>query len=290
MQNGIKLNDASKELNVSTYKIKQYICLGKLEEVTGVSPRMVTIESVIRLREEMKRAATNDSDLHEPFIPGLFSKSIRLIDFRGGYYKTKSNHPENLLSNMLIGATEDGYVVNLTTRRPLPIQLADHDYRQVAFTNANKRIMCLMLHRIIAFAWCPNGRFAPVVHHIDSDVANNAANNLIWLFGEEHRKAHQLFDAAKESGDDTEYNTYIQHLRELNEWTPTQRDKGICWIADEDNTGSGIYLLWITEEAYLNILNGASVDDLKADDIYMELADCRPQRTYKKLIESMEEE
>lgn len=290
MQNGIKLNDASKELNLSVYKIKQYINLGKLEEVTGVSPRMVTTESVIRLRDEMERAATNKSDLREPFIPGLFSKSIRLIDFRGGYYKTKTNHPENILSNMLIGVTEDGYVVNLTTRRPLSIQLADHDYRQVEFTNSNKRIVCMMLHRIIAFAWCPNGRFAPVVHHIDGEVANNAASNLIWLFSEEHRKAHQLLDAAKESGDDTEYNAYIQHLRKLNEWTPTQLQKGICWIADEDNAGSGIYLLWVTEEAYLSILNGTSVDDLTADDIYLELADCRPQQTNKKLIESMEED
>ena len=290
MKNGIKLNDASKELNISIYKVKQYINLGKLEEVTGVSPRMVATESVIRLRAEMERATANDSELHEPFIPGLFSKSIRVIDFRGGYYKTQSNRPENLLSNMLIGATEDGYVVNLTTRRPLSIQLADHDYRQAEFTNANKRVMCLMLHRLIAFAWCSNGRFAPIVHHIDGDVANNAASNLIWLFEIEHRKAHQLLDAAKESGDDTEYNSYIQHMRELNEWTPTQRDKGICWIADKDNAGLGIYLLWITEDAYLNILNGASVDDLKADDIYLELADCRPQRTNKKLIESIEEE
>ncbi len=46
------------------------------------------------------------------------------------------------------------------------------------------------LHRLIATAFHSNPDNKPIVHHIDCNVKNNKAENLLWVTEEEHKAIH----------------------------------------------------------------------------------------------------
>lgn len=51
----------------------------------------------------------------------------------------------------------------------------------------------LMVHRVVAGAFCDNPCCKPFVNHIDGDRRNNAANNLEWCTASENEKhAHMM--------------------------------------------------------------------------------------------------
>lgn len=62
--------------------------------------------------------------------------------------------------------------------------------------SSNKHIMIELqgkpyyVHQLVANAFVPNPNNNDVVHHIDFNPQNNAAENLIWMSDNDHRKLH----------------------------------------------------------------------------------------------------
>lgn len=77
--------------------------------------------------------------------------------------------------------SEDGYVKNNKTGLILSFDINSKGYRRVAINNKWK-----LVHRIVAFYYCPNPDMKPQVNHIDEDKTNNHYTNLNWMTNREN--------------------------------------------------------------------------------------------------------
>lgn len=83
------------------------------------------------------------------------------------------------------GATEDGWVVSLESRKVLTKLGKSKGYQQCAVTKyaddgSGKLVKNLSLHRLICMAYNPNPLNLPQVNHIDGNKHNNHYSNLEW--------------------------------------------------------------------------------------------------------------
>lgn len=275
---GIKIADAANILGVTKYKVNQLITYGVIELIANSKPKMVTLDSVNNAKE-----IVDAMQAKQPlrFINNCFQNPMIILDFRSGYYRSsKYRDPAMQLINGRYGATKDGNIINIFTGHTLKSQTVDHDYLEVSFPGIDGNRLFMLLHRVIAFAWCPNARFATEVHHKDDNRQNNSADNLIWLFREEHKYAHQLLDEAKATGDWSDYNAYIDTMSQANMWTPEQLKKGIRWVPGEFNDKDYLHLFYVTEDTYNRIHNEhKSIEDIKdpAPEIWFEYWSPRKQ-------------
>lgn len=108
--------------------------------------------------------------------------------------------------------SDAGYIYNDTTGG----LLADNpDCEGYVYVNLlkNKKYVSRLMHVLVAYHFCPNGRFKEFVHHIDGNKQNNKASNLIWVTEAEHYECHRLMKKNKK-----EYRKYINHLKRDNKW------------------------------------------------------------------------
>lgn len=57
--------------------------------------------------------------------------------------------------------------------------------------SANGRKQNHRIHRLVAEAFIENTYGKPIVHHIDCNIKNNRADNLMWCTREEHTQIHR---------------------------------------------------------------------------------------------------
>ena len=265
-------SEAGRILGLTYSQISNHVKKGNLSFVADShNKKAVTRQSVDELKLTLSASAEAASKVIYPFINGIFAEPVMLIDFRGGYYRYSK--PSKLLSNTLYGVTSTGIVINLNTRQVRKQFSVDHGYLQIKLYGT----IYMMVHRLVAYAWCPNGRFVGEVHHIDGERTNNNADNLIWLTREEHIRADKLRKEALRSNDFTQYNNYIDQKKAENEWNPRQLSQGIRWIFAEDNTPNYLHIYYITEaEANRLECTNGSAEDLRGNAILAELIDCCP--------------
>lgn len=105
-----------------------------------------------------------------------------------------------------------GYIYNDTTGELLG---DDPDREGYVYVNLlkNKKYVSRLMHILVAYHFCPNGRFKEIVHHIDGNKQNNKASNLIWVTEAEHYECHRLMKKNKK-----EYRKYINQLKRDNKW------------------------------------------------------------------------
>ena len=89
------------------------------------------------------------------------------------------------------GATEDGWVVSLESRKVLAKLKKSKGYQQIAVTKyaddgSGKLVKNLSLHRLICMAYHPNPLDLPQVNHIDGNKHNNHYTNLEWCTNKEN--------------------------------------------------------------------------------------------------------
>lgn len=201
--------------------------------------------------------------MYSPFgnITLDFDESVRFIESFHNPNSTKD--PLKYKSKCQYAISNKGQVIDLTYRRALSQNKSAHGYLQASI-RVNGKDLCERVHVLVAFVWCANGKLKCDVHHIDGDISNNNAINLIWMTKEEHWKAHELLKKAKETNDFTEYNTYIAEIQKDNQWDEEYR----CVAFEKENA---TIFVWITKKAYNDYKNGIrTLDEVYYDEIKAE--------------------
>lgn len=78
------------------------------------------------------------------------------------------------------------------------------------FRGRNKTVL---VHRLIAYAFCPNERRLAIVHHLNGNKRDNRACNLLYVTAAEHAELHKLLKTNR-----AKYRKRISEIRQLNKW------------------------------------------------------------------------
>lgn len=228
-------------------------------DVLGSSKILLNTKQV----EDFKDGKITARSMYSPFgnITLDFDESIRFIESFHNPNSTKD--PLKYKSKCQYGVSNKGQILDLTYRRVLTQNKSAHDYLQVSIRTNGKKF-CERVHVLVAFVWCANGKLKCEVHHIDGDIFNNNAVNLIWMTKAEHLKAHELLREAKETNNFTAYNKYIAKIQRDNEWNEEYR----CVAFEKENA---TIFVWITKKAYNDYKNGIrTLDEIYYNEIKAE--------------------
>lgn len=83
---------------------------------------------------------------------------------------------------------DDGTVYSEKRHRVLKGTIERNEYHTV-YLSHNNRQYNLMVHRLVAEAFCENPNHYNIVHHIDGNKLNNKAENLQWVTNQENIEA-----------------------------------------------------------------------------------------------------
>ena len=108
--------------------------------------------------------------------------------------------------------TKDGAVYSTWAEDYLKPTLNSGDRFQLTptFKGKNKTVL---VHKLIAYAFCQNGRRLSIVHHINANKKDNRAINLLYVTATEHGELHKLLKTNR-----AKYRRRIAEIRQLNHW------------------------------------------------------------------------
>lgn len=111
---------------------------------------------------------------------------------------------------------DDGTVWSEKRKRILKGTLKRNEYHTVYLSHNGKQYN-LMVHRLVAEAFCDNPNNYTIVHHKDENKLNNHAENLEWVTSQENSKASAANHKKVTSG---EYyiGEYDENWRPINEF------------------------------------------------------------------------
>ena len=108
------------------------------------------------------------------------------VDFISGEeWRTLPEYPNYMFSNL--GRVYSFYRNKII--QPYEYNIRTGYYR--IDLSVDKKVIKVMIHRVIATAFHSNPDNKPIVHHIDHDVRNNKADNLMWVTPQEHKEFHK---------------------------------------------------------------------------------------------------
>lgn len=164
--------------------------------------------------------------------------------------------------------TDKGQIINATNGETMDQYLnvtKESDKKDKAYLKVSLRqsgdFRMYYVHRLVAYAWCPNNKGKYLVHHIDCDAQNNNANNLIFVTQDEQTYAHALI----RTGNVDAYAEYIERIRGDN----GKQFKDVCCVLNPgfEITGCGGECLWITQKGYDMLKQGVSWNEVLTTEI-----------------------
>lgn len=173
---------------------------------------------------------------HEIFFPGRFPS--------GRYYATKDG---------AIYSTWHGDYLKQTLNGGERFQLTP------TLKGRNKTIL---VHRIVAYAFCPNGRRLEIVHHLNGNKVDNRACNLLYVTAAEHAELHRLMRTNR-----AKYRHLISEIRKLNKWK-SKRDFTIIDPEMESKTLEGGYA--VTYRGWNTYKKVHNLDDIPPNEIILQ--------------------
>ena len=111
-----------------------------------------------------------------------------------------------------------GTIINISLNHLITPSLNGRGRLKIKINGKNKK-----LHRLVAEIWLPNQKNKPAAHHINRNVLDNRALNLVFVTDLQHAKCHHLLkkiDKAKDKSSRAaarkDYRAYIKQLRRDN--------------------------------------------------------------------------
>lgn len=230
------------------YKYSQIYELVKKHILENFGEKRILIKEsqVIEYKERAEKMMKQS--VVSPFgnIVLAYDESLKILD--GIHNPNYIKYPCKYTSLCKYAVSNKGRIFNLNRAVELSQNAVSHGYLSVGLY-INKNELSVAVHILTALCWCDNGLLKNEVHHIDGNILNNDAVNLIWVNAAEHKKAHKLFDEAKNSGEWSEYNAFIETIKENNRWKKEYR----CITFEKENA---VILVWIESNAYNDYLTG----------------------------------
>lgn len=127
------------------------------------------------------------------------------------------------------------------------------------FRGRNKTVL---VHRLIAYAFCPNERRLSIIHHINANKKGNRAVNLIYVTAAEHGELHRLLKTNR-----AKYRRRITEIRRLNRWK-TKKEYLIFDPFMESKTLEGGFA--VTRRGLRAYQRQNQIDDIPIEEIVMQ--------------------
>ena len=192
-------------------KVSNVDYLRRTRRLTGIRgyyhSYMFKSDEVIALKQE--REAKGKEPPFGLYVP-KFDEDLRPLY---SYKPQQIDYPIYFTSKRYF-VTSTGYIISEYYNRfeYQAICPVDHGYLQVSLSIGEGKSKDLLVHRLVAGLYCPNGLRKNEVHHIDFNRANNDYRNLIWVTKEEHVKLHELY----KDGQIDEYKKLIRKIQRAN--------------------------------------------------------------------------
>ncbi len=134
---------------------------------------------------------------------------------------------------------DDGTVWNTKTNREVLGTYERNEYRSVQIMVEGKR-KSIMVHRLVADAFCDNPNNYTIVHHIDGDKYNDRAENLEWVTTQKNSQeaARKRPYVSRKNTQEIEIDDNWRQLTEIDENQYISRD-GRLWNKRLKNVKGG---------------------------------------------------
>lgn len=158
-------------------------------------------------------------------------------------------------------ANKDGAIYSTWAEDYLKQTLNSGDRFQLTPTLKGKN-KTVLVHKIIAYAFCPNERRLSIVHHVNGNKKDNRASNLIYVTATEHGELHKLMKSNR-----AKYRRRITEIRKLNKWR-AKRDYIVLDPMMESKTLEGGFA--VTRWGLNAYKKESKIDDIPVKEIVMQ--------------------
>lgn len=256
----ITVRQAAALANRQQETIRRAVKNHKLDRYGESNRIMLDKKQVLEWAENKPCVKRSDTQMWNMILD--FDESLRLVE--GLHNPNNAVKPARYMVSTKYAVSNKGNVYELSKGTKLKPTLNGCEYLQVSLCADSKRLD-ERVHILTAFCWCPNAKFKKEVHHINAVKTDNNKDNLIWVTTEEHVKAHKLLNAAKNSGDFSEYDTFIATIQSENQWKGEYR--GVVFERECKGLKYNFYL-WIDKLTYEGYLNGTrTLDAIPCDEV-----------------------
>ena len=149
-------------INEAKKNLRKYLPLLPESAQVAANFLLKKFDAIVRELEEVKRNTAVQSQIEN--LPREIWRNV--VDYEGLY----------MVSNF--GRVKSFYGIG---ERLLTPSANKSGYQYTVLTDKNKIRKSLKVHTLVARAFLPNPENKPVVHHRDSNRANNRVNNLEWV-------------------------------------------------------------------------------------------------------------
>lgn len=158
-------------------------------------------------------------------------------------------------------AMRDGAVYSTWAEDFLKLTLNSGDRFQLTptFKGRNKTVL---VHKLIAYAFCPNERRLEIVHHLNGNKRDNRASNLLYVTAAEHAELHRLMKTNR-----AKYRKCVSDIRKSNKWK-SKRDFTIIDPQMESKTLEGGYA--VTYRGWNTYKKEHNLDNIPPNEIILQ--------------------